>query len=143
MEQVYSRQEAFETLDLEKKMSDAELIRRTGLSRQMLYKWRKGTARIRPYHLMSFANAVGKVALWKDKNHETCSLIPSKDYDVVLEKESEYVYAEVKTYSNAPKDSRISMHSTGDWVLAIMYDVITGEILSKKRYRTHDFEYDR
>ena len=38
MEQVYSRQEAFETLDLEKKMSDAELIRRTGLSRQMLYK---------------------------------------------------------------------------------------------------------
>lgn len=77
-EGIYTRNEAFDFIYSGHNVPDAELIRRTGISRQMIYKWRKGTAKIRPYHLMSLANAVGKLVVWKDMNHESCSLIDIK-----------------------------------------------------------------
>ena len=142
MKEVYTRKEAFETIYSDMKLSDAELIRRTGISRQMLYKWKKGTATVRPYHLISLVNAVGKAVLWKDKNHEKCSLISSGEYDMLIEKDGEYVVADMKTFTHSPKNYQVSMHSDGDWVFSMIFDTATGKILSKKRYKTHDFEYE-
>jgi len=88
-EGVYTRNEAFDFIYSGNNVSDAELIRRTGISRQMIYKWRKGTAKIRPYHLMSLANAVGKLVVWKDRYHERCSFVDIKQQRRLYETSSE------------------------------------------------------
>ena len=60
----------------------------------------------------------------------------------MYEKDGKLTGFDVKTTSRNPNIYRVSMHSAGDWVLTMVYNTATGEILSKKRYRAHDFEYE-